>query len=247
MKAKIMLLALAASSSFVVAQDEAKSTAASEIAAIVSDHQKMMQEFTKKARALPREKQRDFYRNSYPDPANLVTAMGKLIDANPKDVAIIEGMVWIGSVTRMDGLKASHFAVLTKHHLDNEKLGELIAILGYARSEEAKAFLKTVQEETKNHHNKGAALYAASMSLKRDPSKKKEYDEITRKLETEHADLKIRGREVVKAMVAERLAAERLAIGKEAPEIIGKDVDGKEMKLSDYRGKVVVLDFWGDW
>ena len=42
-------------------------------------------------------------------------------------------------------------------------------------------------------------------------------------------------------------AKEKLAIGKSAPEIIGKDVDGKEMKLSDYRGKIVVLDFWGDW
>jgi hypothetical protein len=36
-------------------------------------------------------------------------------------------------------------------------------------------------------------------------------------------------------------------IGDLAPEIIGKDADGTEFKLSDYRGKVVVLDFWGDW
>jgi hypothetical protein len=32
-----------------------------------------------------------------------------------------------------------------------------------------------------------------------------------------------------------------------AQEIDGEDVDGKRFKLSDYRGKVVVLDFWGDW
>ena len=38
-----------------------------------------------------------------------------------------------------------------------------------------------------------------------------------------------------------------LEIGKKAPEIIGTDVDGNEMKLSDYLGKVVVIDFWGDW
>ena len=38
-----------------------------------------------------------------------------------------------------------------------------------------------------------------------------------------------------------------LSIGKPAPEIIGEDIDGKPMKLSDYRGKVVVLDFWGFW
>jgi len=38
-----------------------------------------------------------------------------------------------------------------------------------------------------------------------------------------------------------------LAVGKLAPEISGVDVDGRKFKLSDYRGKVVVLDFWGDW
>jgi peroxiredoxin len=36
-------------------------------------------------------------------------------------------------------------------------------------------------------------------------------------------------------------------IGKVAPEISGKDLDGVEFKLSDYRGKVVVLYFSGDW
>ena len=31
------------------------------------------------------------------------------------------------------------------------------------------------------------------------------------------------------------------------PEISGKDMEGSEMRLSDYRGQVVMLDFWGDW
>lgn len=38
-----------------------------------------------------------------------------------------------------------------------------------------------------------------------------------------------------------------LSIGKTAPEIVGEDQDGKPFKLSSYRGKVVVLDFWGFW
>jgi hypothetical protein len=38
-----------------------------------------------------------------------------------------------------------------------------------------------------------------------------------------------------------------LAIGKVAPDIEGEDIDGARFKLSDYRGKVVLLDFWGDW
>jgi hypothetical protein len=36
-------------------------------------------------------------------------------------------------------------------------------------------------------------------------------------------------------------------IGNLAPEIQGEDIDGRPFKLSDYRGKVVVLDFWGNW
>ncbi len=34
-----------------------------------------------------------------------------------------------------------------------------------------------------------------------------------------------------------------LAVGKPAPEVDGPDVDGKPLKLSDHRGKVVVLTF----
>jgi hypothetical protein len=40
---------------------------------------------------------------------------------------------------------------------------------------------------------------------------------------------------------------EHLQIGMVAPEIEGKDLDGVAFKLSDYRGKVLLLDFWGYW
>ena len=36
-------------------------------------------------------------------------------------------------------------------------------------------------------------------------------------------------------------------LGLPAPEIVGEDLDGVPFRLSDYRGKVVVLDFWGHW
>ena len=38
-----------------------------------------------------------------------------------------------------------------------------------------------------------------------------------------------------------------LNVGDLAPDIEGEDIDGKPFKLADYRGKVVVLDFWGHW
>jgi len=44
-----------------------------------------------------------------------------------------------------------------------------------------------------------------------------------------------------------RRVVSRLTVGKVAPEITGKDLDGQEFRLSDYRGRVVVLEFSGDW
>ncbi len=40
---------------------------------------------------------------------------------------------------------------------------------------------------------------------------------------------------------------ESYGIGKTAPDIAGVDLDGIEFKLSDYKGKIIFLDFWGDW
>jgi len=38
-----------------------------------------------------------------------------------------------------------------------------------------------------------------------------------------------------------------LSIGSIAPEIEGEDIAGKKFKLSDYRGKVIMISFWGHW
>lgn len=47
---------------------------------------------------------------------------------------------------------------------------------------------------------------------------------------------------------ATRLAAAKLtAVGSPAPEFTQNDVNGKPVKLSDYRGKYVLVDFWASW
>ena len=38
-----------------------------------------------------------------------------------------------------------------------------------------------------------------------------------------------------------------VVVDRPAPEVEGEDTDGKAFKLSDYKGKVVLLDFWGNW
>ncbi|MCB9892342.1 MAG: hypothetical protein H6832_11415 [Planctomycetes bacterium] len=52
------------------------------------------------------------------------------------------------------------------------------------------------------------------------------------------------------AMASAHLAphsSDMLRVDALAPEITGIGIDGKPIKLSDFRGKIVVLDFWGDW
>lgn len=40
---------------------------------------------------------------------------------------------------------------------------------------------------------------------------------------------------------------ERLQVGMQVPDFATEDVEGVAFKLSDYTGKVIVLDFWGFW
>lgn len=37
------------------------------------------------------------------------------------------------------------------------------------------------------------------------------------------------------------------SVGQKAPEIVGTIQDGTKVRLSDFRKKVIFLDFWGDW
>ncbi len=53
--------------------------------------------------------------------------------------------------------------------------------------------------------------------------------------------------ELVDAAQEALFEVENLSVGRTAPEIEGVDVEGVPFKLSDYRGKVVLLDFWGFW
>ncbi|MFO0935791.1 MAG: hypothetical protein U0798_04640 [Gemmataceae bacterium] len=50
-----------------------------------------------------------------------------------------------------------------------------------------------------------------------------------------------------KGKLAGLLNLDRIQIGKPVPDIDGIDLDGKAFKLSDYKGKVILLDYWAFW
>jgi hypothetical protein len=77
----------------------------------------------------------------------------------------------------------------------------------------------------------------------------KESEEFYERTIAAYSDVKSPGHIRTFGQRAEAALFERrhLQVGKQAPGIEGVDLEGKKFRLSDYRGKVVVLDFWGNW
>jgi len=73
--------------------------------------------------------------------------------------------------------------------------------------------------------------------------RKKAYERLLKSF----ADIKIEDEHIGEIGKNSLLAIRLLSVGKLAPEIKGVDISGDEFKLSDYRGKVIMLSFWGHW
>ncbi len=187
-------------------------------------------------------------------------------EANAGKPAAIPALVWvIGQAAylappdlKKGELPPAEWALqrLTQDHAGQSEIAESLAGLSYAAYSMDKAVLVRLYEriisankdkdaQSQAMFNLGFTYYQSSQGAENDADRK--------------ADAK-RGtdtfRRVIKAYpkskAAERAGPyiyeiEHLQIGMVAPEIIGKDVDGKEIKLSQFRGQVVVLSFWGFW
>jgi hypothetical protein len=78
----------------------------------------------------------------------------------------------------------------------------------------------------------------------------KEAETLFERAAEEYGDVKIpvtyygSGGTIREKAEGELFQIRNLAVGKVAPDIEGEDQDGRHFKLSDYRGKVVLLDIW---
>ena len=75
----------------------------------------------------------------------------------------------------------------------------------------------------------------------------KEIETLYEQIAKSFADIELKDGTMGDVAKRELFAIRHLALGTVAPEIDGEDIDGRRMKLSGFRGRVVMLDFWGNW
>jgi hypothetical protein len=201
-------------------------------------------------------------------PASYVDKALALVEENPKDEAALRAIQFVTTYGR--GKPVSDATkLLVAHHVENPKIADMVVPLSRNVTAETTSFLKAVLARNPDRDAKGRAAYLLASGLA-DQIENAKTDEAATKLETETlAMLKRIGDEFadvhlmkipanVKATprLLGKLAAadakgigniKNLRVGKAAPEIEGPDMDEKMFKLSDYKGKVVLIDFWGHW
>jgi hypothetical protein len=140
--------------------------------------------------------------------------------------------------------------VILREHTRNTNLVYLCKELERVRHRRSKELLEAILKNNPRTEVRGTACFTLATLLKAEAKygqnkqataqAEKQFERVIK----EFGQVKQRGYPLADLAKPELSELRRLTIGKPAPEIEGTDLDGQPMKLSDYRGKVVVLTFW---
>lgn len=112
-------------------------------------------------------------------------------------------------------------------------------------------FVRSLKEDSKilDWYRETYGIKVVEQNLARAPNDlAKESEQLFEKVIEDYADLRTQSGDPLGTRAkGELFEARKLSVGKVAPEIEGQDVDGVRFKLSDYRGRVVLLTFSGTW
>jgi thiol-disulfide isomerase/thioredoxin len=183
-----------------------------------------------------------------------------IAEAHPKDAAAVDALVRAGQLGAGESPASEKaLTILAKSHIDDARISQVINDLAYTKWAGADAFLQNVLEKSSSREARGLAAYWEAYRLGEKANDElgtpagdraaKDAEALLHAVIAKYADVPAgRGNATLGQRAAVALTElQRLAVGKVAPDIEGTDGDGKPFRLSDYRGKVVVLDFWGHW
>jgi hypothetical protein len=183
----------------------------------------------------------------------------ELAAKHPDDPAGFEALAWVVGNVGVDPRRDRALDLLLQHQVENPKIGTLCTRLATNLTPAGEKLLRAILEKNPNREAQGLACYSLALGLKNriqrggggDVEKMvAEATELFQRVSTDYANVKSGNAPLAtlaRSQSAGLGAMARLSVGKVAPEIEGEDIDGVKFKLSDYRGKVVVLDFWGHW
>ncbi len=137
---------------------------------------------------------------------------------------------------------------LFANHADSPVMEQVVEMVRFGVGEKvAEERFQKLIDENPSRKVKGLAMSTLASMWSRRPDKAEEVEKLYETIVDKYADVESR-RGKIGAVAKNALFEMRfLAVGREAPDIEGEDIDGVEFKLSDYRGKIVLLDFWGNW
>jgi peroxiredoxin len=142
-------------------------------------------------------------------------------------------------------------ARLLEDHAEDEKLGDVAILMLKSEPADARDFLTKLSSQSPHHDVKGFATFTLAVhqtAALEGPNKAEGAKAVTllKRVVNQYGDVKL-GETTLGAVIGPILyEVEHLTVGKKAPDVKGKDFDGHNLKLSDSRGKVVVLDFFSD-
>ncbi|MFP6676058.1 MAG: peroxiredoxin family protein [Pirellulaceae bacterium] len=106
-------------------------------------------------------------------------------------------------------------------------------------------FVKVIDEHPRQEVRALALLHFAQYSGNNE--RRKTCEAALGYLQRKYGKLPYRGTTFAKAADESLYFFRNLAIGCKAPPTVGEDADGAVFRLTDYRGKVIMLRFWGNW
>lgn len=221
-------------------------SAKQQIEATTSAFDQQTRDFIKRVRAeKDRKKMMEIYRNESPSPADAITLILKLAKENAKAEGVEKGLTWAGARTSDPSQMKAITTTLLTHYKDSKGIG--ILAQGYGRMRQGgEAELKEIIDKAGDEKVRQDATYHLASKLVKDAETKADGLAMMKKLAATPGIDKSNPQTLAQVN-GQITVIEKLSIGCTAPDIVGTDHEGKEFKLSDYRGKAVLVDFWGIW
>lgn len=227
-----------------------------ELAELVQSFEEARDAWFKALRAATTDEERTALSSQQPG-EEFVVPFQELADEAAGTEAAAGAWMWVLKVTQTghEELKRQGVEILLHDYTDSDVIVELPLGLRYGGplygEELCQSGLRLLVDESSNAKVSAEAHFQLAGLLLDLPSPTEEQQEEARALLTtlkaKYGELQDERERTYGALADGVLQSMNIAVGKPAPEIEGTDLDGVAFKLSDYRGKVILLDFWGHW